>query len=82
MGFYTFVKRREEIAAKEKRDAVANAIENTTETEKTKAAKAQESALKRAKTAADREQKKAVKEAVDKALAEASGEGTEDEPKK
>ena len=80
MGLYTFVKRREENEAKQKRDAVAKAIENTTEIEKTKAAKAQENALKRAKTTADREQKKAIKEAVDKALAEASGDSEEEKP--
>jgi formate dehydrogenase iron-sulfur subunit len=82
MGLYTFVKRREEISAQEKRDAVADAIDKTTESEKAKAKKAQESALKRAKSTADREQKKAVKEAVEQALAEGSGEDEEEKPDK
>jgi len=79
MGFRAFVKRREAIEAKEKADAVATAIEETSTVEREKAEKAKGMALKRAASEAEKEQKKAIKEAVEKALAEGAEEKGESE---
>jgi len=70
-GIYYMTRRRDQISEDEKANAVAVAIEETTESEKQKAAKAQENALKRQKSQFDREKKKEIKDAVDEAVAKA-----------
>lgn len=76
MGFHTFVKRREAIEAKEKADAVAAAVEETTATVQAKADNAKETALKRAASEAEKEKQKAIKEALEEAAKANEGEKT------